>query len=175
MKSVIHGKRLRVVLARLRDRCDNDVICGSFQVRDTQDEVLRPLTGDGYMTTWAFVLKQPRCGETRLVARGCAADGYEPYGLPQWAPKLPRRRPRTIHRSTTAQEDSSQLPSPANGQRRPSYSSAWHCPAAGGKRPQMINVDGHPACARAITELKQSGDLGHRCRRRPSPLLEQYY
>jgi transposase, IS6 family len=41
----------------------------------------------------------------------------------------------------------------------------------GGKRPGVINVDGHPAYARAIDELKQSGDLGQRCRCRPSPYL----
>ena len=35
----------------------------------------------------------------------------------------------------------------------------------------MINVDGHPAYARAISELKQSGELGRRCRCRPSPYL----
>jgi transposase-like protein len=38
-------------------------------------------------------------------------------------------------------------------------------------RPRVINVDGHPAYARAIAELKQSGDLGRRCRFRPSPYL----
>jgi transposase-like protein len=37
----------------------------------------------------------------------------------------------------------------------------------GGIRPRMINVDGHPAYARAIAELKQSGGLGRRCRCRP--------
>ena len=36
-------------------------------------------------------------------------------------------------------------------------------------RPRMINVAGHPAYARAIAELKRSGDLGCRCR--PSPYL----
>ena len=41
----------------------------------------------------------------------------------------------------------------------------------GGVRPRVINVDGHPAYARAIAELKQSGDLGRRCRCRPSPYL----
>ena len=41
----------------------------------------------------------------------------------------------------------------------------------GGIRPRVINVDGHPAYARAIAELKQSGDLGRRCRCRPSPYL----
>ena len=40
-----------------------------------------------------------------------------------------------------------------------------------GVRPRVINVDGHPAYARAIAELKQSGDLGRRCRCRPSPYL----
>ena len=40
-----------------------------------------------------------------------------------------------------------------------------------GIRPRVINVDGHPAYARAIAELKQSGDLGRRCRCRPSPYL----
>ena len=35
----------------------------------------------------------------------------------------------------------------------------------------MINVDGHPAYARAIAELKQSGDLSQHCRCRPSPYL----
>jgi IS6 family transposase len=38
-------------------------------------------------------------------------------------------------------------------------------------RPRVINVDGHPAYARAISELKLSGDLGRRCRCRPSPYL----
>ena len=38
----------------------------------------------------------------------------------------------------------------------------------GGIRPRVINVDGHPAYARAIAELKRTGDLGRRCRCRPS-------
>jgi transposase, IS6 family len=38
-------------------------------------------------------------------------------------------------------------------------------------RPRVINVDGHPAYATAITELKQSGELGRRCRCRPSPYM----
>ena len=29
--------------------------------------------------------------------------------------------------------------------------------------PRVINVDGHPAYASAIAELKQSGELGRRC------------
>ena len=33
------------------------------------------------------------------------------------------------------------------------------------------SVDGHPAYSRAISELKQSGELGRRCRCRPSPYL----
>ena len=37
--------------------------------------------------------------------------------------------------------------------------------------PRVINVDGHPAYARAITELKQSGELGRHCRCRTSPYL----
>ena len=35
----------------------------------------------------------------------------------------------------------------------------------------MINVDGHPAYARAMAELKSSGELGRRCRCRPCPYL----
>jgi transposase, IS6 family len=46
---------------------------------------------------------------------------------------------------------------------------ALSCPS--GVRPRVINVDGHPAYARAIAELKDSGDLGRRCRCRPSPYL----
>ena len=42
---------------------------------------------------------------------------------------------------------------------------------ASGVRPRVINVDGHPAYARAIAELKQSGDLSRRCCCRPSPYL----
>jgi transposase, IS6 family len=38
-------------------------------------------------------------------------------------------------------------------------------------RPRVINVDGHPAYASAIEELKQSGELGRNCRCRPSPYL----
>jgi transposase, IS6 family len=42
---------------------------------------------------------------------------------------------------------------------------------AGGIRPRVINVDGHPTYARAIAELKESGDLSRSCRCRPSPYL----
>ena len=38
-------------------------------------------------------------------------------------------------------------------------------------RPRVINVDGHRAYATAIAELKESGELGRRCRCRPSPYL----
>src|SRR6202050_5509697 len=38
-------------------------------------------------------------------------------------------------------------------------------------RPRVINVDGHPAYASAIEELKQSGELGRKCRCRPSPYM----
>jgi transposase-like protein len=38
-------------------------------------------------------------------------------------------------------------------------------------RPRVINVDGHPAYATAISELKESGELGRRCRCRPSPYI----
>ena len=40
-----------------------------------------------------------------------------------------------------------------------------------GPRPRVINVDGHPAYASAIAELKQSGELGRHCRRRTAPYL----
>jgi transposase-like protein len=40
-----------------------------------------------------------------------------------------------------------------------------------GIRPRVINVDGHPAYARAIAELKQSGKLDRGCRCRTSPYL----
>jgi IS6 family transposase len=40
---------------------------------------------------------------------------------------------------------------------------------ANGVRPRVINVDGHPAYARAIAESKEPGDLSRRCRCRPSP------
>jgi transposase, IS6 family len=42
---------------------------------------------------------------------------------------------------------------------------------SGGVRPRVVNVDGHPAYVRAIAELKDSRDLGRRCRCRPSPYL----
>ena len=38
-------------------------------------------------------------------------------------------------------------------------------------RPRVINVDGHPAYAGAIAQLKRSGALGRRCRCRPCPYL----
>ena len=38
-------------------------------------------------------------------------------------------------------------------------------------RPRVINVDGHPAYPQAIKELKANGELGRRCRCRPSPYL----
>jgi transposase-like protein len=37
--------------------------------------------------------------------------------------------------------------------------------------PRGINVDGHPAYATAIAELKASGELSPKCRCRPSPYL----
>ena len=43
--------------------------------------------------------------------------------------------------------------------------------SGGGPRPRVINVDGHPAYARAIAELKQTGELGRRCRCRTAPYL----
>ena len=43
--------------------------------------------------------------------------------------------------------------------------------SAGPVRPRVINVDGHPAYASAIGELKQEGELGRKCRCRPSPYL----
>jgi transposase, IS6 family len=36
---------------------------------------------------------------------------------------------------------------------------------------RVINVDGHPAYARAIHDLEKSGELGRRYRCRPSPYL----
>jgi transposase-like protein len=43
--------------------------------------------------------------------------------------------------------------------------------SGGGPRPRVINVDGHPAYAGAVAELKQTGELGHRCRCRTAPYL----
>ena len=43
--------------------------------------------------------------------------------------------------------------------------------SGGGPPPRVINVDGHPAYASAVAELKQSGELGRRCRCRTSPYL----
>jgi transposase, IS6 family len=43
--------------------------------------------------------------------------------------------------------------------------------SGGAPRPRVINVDGHPAYAGAIAELKQSGELGGHCRCRTSPYL----
>ena len=47
----------------------------------------------------------------------------------------------------------------------------WLALLAGGPPPRVINVDGHPVYARAITELKQSGELGRRCRCRTASYL----
>jgi len=41
--------------------------------------------------------------------------------------------------------------------------------SGGGLPPRIINVDGHPAYASAIAEVKHSGELGRRCRCRTSP------
>lgn len=43
--------------------------------------------------------------------------------------------------------------------------------SAGVPAPRVINVDGHPAYASAITELKQTGELGRRCHCRTAPYL----
>ena len=43
--------------------------------------------------------------------------------------------------------------------------------SGGGRSPRVINVDGHPAYSSAITELKQSGELGRRCGCRTSPYM----
>jgi len=43
--------------------------------------------------------------------------------------------------------------------------------SGGGPRPRVINVDGHPAYAGAVDELKQAGELGRGCRCRTAPYL----
>ena len=43
--------------------------------------------------------------------------------------------------------------------------------SGGAPSPRVINVDGHPAYPSAIAELRQSGELGRRCRCRTSPYL----
>jgi IS6 family transposase len=43
--------------------------------------------------------------------------------------------------------------------------------SGGGPQPRVINVDGHPAYASAVAELKQTGELGRRCRCRTAPYL----
>ena len=43
--------------------------------------------------------------------------------------------------------------------------------SGGAPRPRVINVDGHPAYATAIADLKQTGELGRRCRCRTAPYL----
>jgi transposase, IS6 family len=40
-----------------------------------------------------------------------------------------------------------------------------------GRPPRVINVDGHPAYASAVAELKQTGELGRRCHCRTAPYL----
>ena len=47
--------------------------------------------------------------------------------------------------------------------------------SAGGPSPRVINVDGRPAYASAVADLKQSGELGPRCRCRTAALFEQHY
>jgi IS6 family transposase len=44
--------------------------------------------------------------------------------------------------------------------------------SAGGPASRVINLDGHPAYARVIAELKQTGELGRRCRCR-SPIIKK--
>jgi transposase-like protein len=43
--------------------------------------------------------------------------------------------------------------------------------SGGGPRPRVINVDGDPAYASAVADLKQTGELGRRCRCRMAPYL----
>jgi transposase, IS6 family len=43
--------------------------------------------------------------------------------------------------------------------------------STGQNRPRVINVDGHPAYASAISELKKTGELGRNCRCRPSQYM----
>jgi hypothetical protein len=42
------------------------------------------MPGWKYQTTWAFILEQPKPNETRLIVRGRVAEGYHPFGLPEW-------------------------------------------------------------------------------------------
>jgi hypothetical protein len=59
-----------------------------FVVAECEPEKNRVLSWrlpDGkHQTTWAFILEEPRPGETRLIVRGRVAPGYRPYGMPQW-------------------------------------------------------------------------------------------
>jgi len=47
--------------------------------------------------------------------------------------------------------------------------------SGGAPRPRVINVDGHPAYSSAIAELKQTGELGRRCRCRRRAVFEQHH
>ena len=47
--------------------------------------------------------------------------------------------------------------------------------SSGGPPPRVINVDGHPVYARAIAELKQTGELGRLCRCRTAPYLNNIF
>jgi transposase-like protein len=44
--------------------------------------------------------------------------------------------------------------------------------SSGRPRPRVINVDGHPAYASAVAELKQTGELGRCCGSRTAPYLK---
>ena len=60
-----------------------------MRVDPEKDLVLGWRQPDGKVqTSWAFVLSQPRAGETRIVVRGRIADGYKPLGLPQFVAVL---------------------------------------------------------------------------------------
>ena len=43
--------------------------------------------------------------------------------------------------------------------------------STGGPAPRVINVDGHPAYAGVVAELKESGELNRRCCCRTEPHL----
>ena len=47
----------------------------------------------------------------------------------------------------------------------------WLALSRGDASPRVINVDGHPAYASAIWDLKQPGELSRRCRCRNSPYM----
>ena len=108
--------------------------------------------------------------EERMAERGLSVDHVTIWRwVPRYAPILNQRLRRERRHPNRSCDTIDFMLSPQRDLTAAKLFLGLALSGSGGVRPRVVNVDGHPAYARAIAERQQSGEPGRRCRCRPSP------